>query len=368
MGVGLIPLFRALHLPIRFDWQGLASAFWLVLCAQSIFVTVILVLIGFPRNIFVPTLQRLWHQKARIVLAVVYFLILFWIFTWLRALVLTVDAMVLLELGDRHNKRDLRRVASAVLWPALYLFAGFLLIFAYNDIIASVRFPFANDAAFDVMDRWLLHGISVPYLSHWAIRTFPVSFFHSLEFIYFGMFPQVGAGLILTSLYCGRNRGLQFVGTILTAYCLTLGVFYLWPSQGPYYLYPEHFAAYPNTLQAYATQKALIAKALALWNHWPINRISADYYIGFPCMHITQPLIVMWFLRRWKRIVVVLAAYDILLVVAVILLEWHYFVDILAAVPMAGIAIAITDGSALRDHWMRTKRKAVLRPGGEVSL
>jgi hypothetical protein len=76
-------------------------------------------------------------------------------------------------------------------------------------------------------------------------------------------------------------------------------------------------------------------------------------------MHITQPLIVMWFLRRWKRILVVLAAYDVLLVIAIILLEWHYFVDILAAVPVAGIAIAITDWSAFRDLWRTTKTKSI---------
>ena len=35
-------------------------------------------------------------------------------------------------------------------------------------------------------------------------------------------------------------------------------------------------------------------------------------------MHIALPLIVMWFLRRWKRIVIVLCAYDSLLIVAII--------------------------------------------------
>jgi hypothetical protein len=336
-----------LHLPLRFDWARLVSAYWLVLTAQSIFVATLLVLIGFPTTTFLPALQRLWRNPARLLLIVIYFLVLCLALTWLRALILTVDTVVIMELYPSIKSRGLREAASAVLWPALYLFAGFLLVFAYNDILVSIRFNFACEAQFDRVDRWLLHGPSVPDIAHWAIRKFPVSFFHGLEFIYFGMFPQLGAGLILTGLCQGRNRALQYVGAILTAYYVTMIAFYLWPSQGPYYACPNHFARYPSSLQAYIIQKALIAKALALWNHAPIRNISTDFYTPFPCMHITQPLILMWFLRRWKRIVLALAAYDVLLVTAVVLLEWHYFIDILAAFPMAMAAVALNDGSEL---------------------
>jgi hypothetical protein len=89
----------------------------------------------------------------------------------------------------------------------------------------------------------------------------------------------------------------------------------------------------------------MMAQAMALWNHVPTRRISG-YFIAFPCMHIAQPLIVMWFLRRWKRMLVFLCAYDCLLIVSILLLEWHYLVDIIGGILVAGIAIAITDNSA----------------------
>ena len=183
---------------------------------------------------------------------------------------------------------------------------------AYNDIIASVRFNFAYDAVFNGMDKWILRGWSVPDLSHWALGRFPLSFFRFLEFIYFAMFPQIGAAILLVSVAGGKKRGLQFVGTILMAYYLTLGLFYVWPSHGPYSLCLRHFSRFPASLQVYSIQKALMADALALWNHIPIQRISAGYYIAFPCMHIAQPLIVMWFLRRWKRVLIFLCAFDCL--------------------------------------------------------
>lgn len=356
LALALIPLLVKLNLPVDFDWAKLASAYWLVLAAQSIFVSTLLYLIGSPaRETWVPAIQRLRQNKARIVFWLVYFVILFWQLTWVKALVLTVDTIAILELRERLKPRDYRKALWAVFLPAGYLFAGFLLVFAYNDIILSVRFFGTADAMFNAMDKWLLRGAGVSSLCHWAVHTFPVSFFRFLEFIYFGMFAQIGAALLLSSLYYGKARGLRFVGTILIAYYLALALFYVWPSQGPYYLCSIHFSDFPNTLQVYATQKQSIVNSQSLWNHVRIPRISTDYYIAFPCMHIAQPLIALWFLRGWKRIAIVLAVYDVLLLAAILLLEWHYVVDILGGVLVAFVAIALTDSRDLWNWFMRRK-------------
>jgi hypothetical protein len=232
------------------------------------------------------------------------------------------------------------------------LFAGFLLVFAYNDIVLSIRFFGATDAAFNAADKWMLHGGSVSGISHWAVRHFSVSAFQFLEFIYFGMFPQIGAALILSTFHGGQKRGLEFVGAILTAYYVSLFLFYVWPSQGPYYLCLNHFSQFPPELRTYAAQAGSLAASKALWNHAHAGSISTDYFIAFPCMHIAQPLIAMWFLRPWRRMVIALAAYDVLLLVAIVLLEWHYIVDILGGVLVAGLAIAMIDG-----HIVGARRK-----------
>jgi PAP2 superfamily len=345
LSIALIPVLRGLHLPVRFDWKALGGAYW-ILAGQSVFVAALLCLIGLPwQAVLRPLIERYQREPLRIVLLLLYLAALGWALTWLTAVVLTIDTVAIIEFRERAPHKP-RPSAAAVLLPALYLVAGFLLVSAYNVIIVSVHFGFAYDAAFNAMDRWILHGWSVSDLSHWAVRTFPLSFFQFLEFIYFGMFPQIGAAIILVTLYDGKNQGLQFVGTILTAYYLTLGLFYLWPSHGPYYLCPGHFSRFPDTLVIYSIQNFLIRDALALWNHVPIQRISTDYFIAFPCMHIAQPVIVAWFLRRWKRMLIVLCAYDALLIVSILLLEWHYLVDIIGGILVAGIAIAITDSSA----------------------
>jgi len=70
------------------------------------------------------------------------------------------------------------------------------------------------------------------------------------------------------------------------------------------------------------------------------------YYLAFPCTHVAQPLIVLWFLRRWKRMVAVLAVYDVFLVPAILMLEWHYFVDMLGGIAIAAVVIWFVGNTA----------------------
>ena len=347
--VGLIPVLRSQNLPLKFDWITLGVAFWLILAAQSIFVAVLLALIGLRgAETWQPFIARCRENPVHAVVILVFFAVLVWTTTILRGFVLTVDAVALLEMVQRRQRKDLKRTLSAILIPAAYLFFGFLLVLAYNCAIVSARFNFAYDPALSKIDRWILFGHSVSGLTHWAVQAFPLSFFRALEFIYFGMFPQIGAAIILVALGDGKMRALQLIGTILLSYYLALAIFYIAPAQGPYYLCPAHFSRFPSSLQSWNVQHTLIPHALALWRHQPIRRISTDYFIAFPCMHIVQPIIVLWFLRRWKRMVYALAAYDVLLVVAILLLEMHYIVDFIAGIVVALLAIAITDGALRR--------------------
>ena len=345
MAAALVPVLRSQHLPLKFDWITLGVAYWFILAAQSIFVAALLCVIGMPfSQTLRPLLQRYREQPLRVLVLVLFFGLLVWALSGLKAVILTVDAIALMELRERRTSGGLGRAAASVFLPSAYLFFGFLMVLAYNCAVVSAHFNFAYDPALATIDRWLLGGHSVSELAHWALSVFPLSFFQGLEFIYFGMFPQIGAAIILLALGEGRGRAMQFVGTLLVSYYLALVIFYIWTAQGPFYLCPQHFSRFPASLQSYKIQKTIIADALALWHHEPISRISTDYFIALPCMHIVQPLIVMWFLRRWRRIVMLLAAYDLLLLVSILLLEMHYVVDILAGVLVAALAIAISGG------------------------
>jgi hypothetical protein len=189
LGVALLPVLRSQHLPLKFDWMTITVAYWLVLAAQSIFVAVLLCVIGLPRDQTLgPFLAPYRANPLRIVPLLLFLAILIWTTSWMKALILGVDAVALLEVVNRQKTSGLRHAAFAVFAPAAYLFFGFAMVLAYNYAIVSVRFNFATDPALAAIDRWLLLGHSVSELTHWAVRVFPLSFFRTLEFIYFGMF------------------------------------------------------------------------------------------------------------------------------------------------------------------------------------
>ena len=65
-------------------------------------------------------------------------------------------------------------------------------------------------------------------------------------------------------------------------------------------------------------------------------------------MHVVKPTLALWYLRAHKKIGWLLAAYLLVLPVAIVLLEMHYFVDIPVGFAIAAIVIVISDSAALR--------------------
>jgi len=339
----VVPLFLAAKLPLSVNWPRLVSIFWVGLSLHSVAFAVLLMVIGFPIH---QTLGPVWThykaQKPRLVFFVIFAIIMILQFGLLSGFVLIVLAVVLGELVDR-TRGDLNAIVNLIkplLVPSVYLFLGLVMVFAYNDLIATVKNPSAYDWLYLKMDSYLLGGSSVSAIAHSLIRRMPSSAVWS-EVIYYGMFNQIGAALIVLAIYAGSKEAARYVGTLLTAYYLGLILFFLWPSMGPFYTCPGHFSEFPNFLRTYGSQLGMAQKAQLLATNRSLSQVDTDYFVAFPCLHIAQPLIVAWFLRKWKRIVVFLLAYDALLIPAILLLEWHYFVDIVGGVAVAALAIAL---------------------------
>lgn len=339
----VVPLFFAAKLPLSVNWPRLLSIFWVGLSLHSVAFAVLLMVIGFPIH---QTLGPVWThykaQKPRLVFFVIFAIIMILQFGLLSGFVLIVLAVVLGELVDR-TRGDLNAIVNLIkplLVPSVYLFLGLVMVFAYNDLIATVKNPSAYDWLYLKMDSYLLGGSSVSAIAHSLIRRMPSSAVWS-EVIYYGMFNQIGAALIVLAIYAGSKEAARYVGTLLTAYYLGLILFFLWPSMGPFYTCPGHFSEFPNFLRTYGSQLGMAQKAQLLATNRSLSQVDTDYFVAFPCLHIAQPLIVAWFLRKWKRIVVFLLAYDALLIPAILLLEWHYFVDIVGGVAVAALAIAL---------------------------
>lgn len=343
MSFALFPILRMRGIPLSFDWSAFFITYWVSLTLQSVFVSSLLYLIAFPvRETLRIGWQRYWKKKARMIIILFLLAESIWLIGFAKSLIIGLTGLTIVELGARvrEGRLSIVKVISALLVPAAYLFLGFILVFSYNDIIASWRFYGLFDHTFNQLDSWIFGGLTVSAFAHSAAFHLPPHFFKLLEFIYFGMFPQIGAGMIITGLYFGRHRSLEFVGAILMAYYLALVCYCLWPSLGPFSICLDHDLRFPSDLATTSIQNQLLLNLRQLWEHKTKTQIGLDYFIAFPCMHIAQPIVVMWFLREWKRILWVLLAFNSLLIVSIILLEWHYVVDLLAGGVIALLSIA----------------------------
>ena len=332
----LVPLAASARL--RFGVPTDLIQLFVVVSAKAIVLAAILHVIAAPLG---PTLRSLRTEPVRLVMLAVPPAVLVAMLGWQAGLSLGLAAGVTLEFLSQTKGDRLRRIGSFLI-PALYLFLGITLIWDYNDIVASFRAFNEYDSFFMRLDAWL--GIDVPAISKEAVVLFSPRLLEVAEDIYYGMFVVLGAGVILIGLQSGRNRAMRFAGGALLAYYVALFCYAAFPSLGPFLLCSDHAASFPATLDTYRYQTMMTARASGLLGHRTIEAATGGYFISFPCMHVVKPTLVWWYLRHERRVAFLLFTYVLVLPVAIVLLEWHYVVDVLAGFAMAALAIFISDG------------------------
>jgi PAP2 superfamily len=336
----LIPAFLRSGLPPRINWSGFLAAYW-GLSWRSVCIAALLLTLVSPLQVVSDLWQRYWNQKARLPVLAVFAAAMFGEFGWVLGFMVIVNGIAAAEWFDRA-KGDLdllKRDAINVAVPAVYFFCGLALMFCYNAIIVTMEYPGTYDAAFNKLDAMLLGGMTVSKLVHLAAQELPLGVFKCSEFIYYEIFGQIGAAVIILAMLRGRQRAIEFVGSLLMAIYLALLIFSVWPSIGPFAADP----ALPQALGTYHIQRLNLLAARARWNHWYLPMITTEEYIAFPSLHIALPVIVLWFLRHWKRITFVLLFYDVFLLLSIVLLEWHYVVDLIGGMLIAALAIYLVD-------------------------
>lgn len=324
----LFAVFKVVGISLRINVLRLFGLY-LSIGVQSIAYAVLLVAIQFPREKFIPALMRLMKRPELIVMTLAIAFLAFRLFPAAFAFPLVITVLALTQLRWISIGRTLL--------PGLYLFAGLFTAFGYNVVAVTVRFKPDYDALLRRADAFFLLGHSVSELSHKFAAAVP-GFVSSALFIWYVlMFVQVGAALMFCSTLVSRDYALKFVSTILIAYAITVSVFFVFPTHSPYFSCVDHFGSQlPHPVLE--IQKQFRNDAIARWEGGR-TPLGPEYYISFPCMHIAQPLIAMWFLRRWRRIVRFLTFVNIILAFSIVILEWHYFVDLLGGVAVAAVSI-----------------------------
>jgi PAP2 superfamily len=308
---------RAVHLPFHFAWRDYFVNFWIVFAFRSVVGAAMLFTLGCPKQF------RSWLDAPR------------------------NSAPFSFQLRDA-----IKRVGSVIV-PAAYLFIGLVVAFSYNDVIACLRFNGSADFLLNRADARIMGGITVSSLAHLVAAHVPPQAFDVMTWIYFLLFPALGSCLVFLALQRGVKQAWQFVGALLTSYYVVLGCFYILPAVGPFVICSDHFSVFSRSLKMYAGQYDYlnVLRGYAEGQRPPL--VGAHYFAAFPCMHLVQPLIALAFLRPWRRIAATFLAFNVILIPCILLLEQHYVVDLIGAVPLAILAVAMM-GASGRSNDLRT--------------
>ena len=343
----LIPVYRLAHLPFRIDFAAMVGAYWGATFVEAIFFAIVLGMIGLPfKQTLMPCLARYHDQK-------IFFLLVFALAATMihllgtgLGLMVAIDALGVAELMARR-KRGFESTLIDIILPASYLFIGLVIVSALNHALAAIRYVGTYDAAFAQLD-WSLFHLNVSNFAHWSLGHLPHWYIASLEFTYFGLYGRLVGILIIVVLLGNRQYGMKFVRTLLICYGIALVVFVVCPVKGPYFTCPAHLTSYPRSLISFWSQEAITVKARMLFARQLNPEVTlinfVDYYIGFPSLHTALPMVSFWFLRPWKKIVILpMVIYVTLLLPAIVILEWHYLVDMLGGFATALLAIWLSE-------------------------
>ena len=231
-----------------------------------------------------------------------------------------------------------------------------MIVFGYNDVIASVRFYALHEHFAAAADSWLLGGSGVSAIAGKIIGSHPALGVWADDF-YLTFYPAIGAVLIFLALRAGRKRAIEFVEALLVQYYLALVIFCFLPIQGPFYSAPLQSAGLERAVQA-----AMLEQANHAFQHTKAI-IGFDYYIGFPSLHVGMVMVAWWFLREWRIPKILSSLYLVLVVPCVLLVGWHYVVDVIGGVAVAAAAIAL---ARFASNFRRVNSHLLMKKGIEA--
>ncbi|MGA7857115.1 MAG: phosphatase PAP2 family protein [Terracidiphilus sp.] len=343
----VFPLYRLAHLPIKIDLFSITTGYWGATTVSAAFFSIIYALVVFPIDLtFMPFLRRIKAQKGRIAIILMLALLMIYALGPGLGAMVTVGALGVGELLERRGP-DFKAAIISIFFPALLLFFGLILVFTINHAQAALVYAPTNDALFSNLDRLIFHA-NVASISIWTLHHVSPGFSRFLEFVYYGMFGQLTAALVFTALRGNQEYAVKYVRTILVCYAIALTVFALCPVKGPYSIGMLHLTSYPRSLATFWSQETFLTRAQALFAHNLTPDITKvgfnDYFVGFPSLHTALPIIAIWFLRPWKRLArIQLWMYLTLLLPSVVLLGWHFLMDLAGGVATAFLSIWITE-------------------------
>lgn len=234
---------------------------------------------------------------------------------------------------ERWTRRRLLLAASALL-------AYHVVYFNYHNLKSWDVLNSPRDTMLLAWDRWLFFGHSPAVLLHDLLGQHVAAIV--LTFLYESFGTMVLIAIPMPLVFATRIRdGYVAITAALWVWMMGVGSYYLIPSLGPFHSAPQEFAgltrtSIQDTQARYLAQRAhLLADPQA---HDAFAQVSAfaSLHVGVTCL-----IVLMCHYYGLRRLTQVLGVFLLTTIVATVYLGWHFFVDDVAGLAIAFLAVQL---------------------------
>ena len=253
---------------------------------------------------------------------------------WDRACIIPVALLLLHSLRDRDLPTALVGLSSTVC--ILMLVSYVFTVFKSQLFVTGI-----------ILDEWLIAGERMIFgqplyltIARWAERNPLVV--HLSDWVYYLFFHHMA--LVALFLFARGEQGEQwrYVATLSLCYLLGGLSYYLFPAFGPAYYDPGAFAYLKSDAVFTADIQSFLWRATNASIDGTLAGIDTFAFIAcMPSLHMAHESIMFFYSRRSRLMLLFSGMFWCSSTVAVLVLGWHYFFDVLGGVILAGIVIAV---------------------------
>ena len=220
------------------------------------------------------------------------------------------------------------------------LLAYHLVYFCYHNLKSWDVFNHVRDSLLLQWDRWLFLGHSPAVLLHQAFGEHAAAYV--LMVIYESFSTLVSVSVVASLVFPSRVRdGYVFITSAIYVWIFGVGCYYLIPSLGPFHSAPQEFDRLPH-MMIQETQARYMAQRAYLLAH-PHAHDAFAQVSAFASLHVAVTCVILLMARYYRLRITsqVLAVFLVGTILATVYLGWHFFVDDIAGVAIAVLAVAL---------------------------
>ena len=229
-----------------------------------------------------------------------------------------------------------RRIALAVTGLVAY----HTVYICYRNLKSWDAFNTVRDEQMLRWDRWIFFGHSPASLLHDLLGQHTAAYV--LMVVYKSFTYLVPLALVASLAFVTRIReGYVFLASAMWVWVLGVGSYYLIPTLGPFASAAHEFAGLPATAITHTQAEYTAERAQLLLNPQASDSFAsisafASLHVGYTCM-----VLFMCLYYRKRALALVLTGYLLAVMVATVYFGWHFFIDDVAGVALAALAVLL---------------------------